>query len=167
MDSGERVTVIGLDSQRYQSRQILSNAIGWLGNRQAKRLRSILANVSGPVMVLIHHHVSRPVAKEIGFTDWMQAPFKIAVDGNVLVDILCGYSVRQAGNRVLLVHGHQHEESFQLCEHNGGKVYVYGHPSSTMGIETDGVLDGVIRYALVGFTDTGEWTVRTIAVGVP
>lgn len=158
------IAVIGLDSLRYKSRQILSNAVGYIGRTQLRTLSLILSQRSGPIVVLIHHHVSRPKGS-IGMVDRLHGPFKIAIDGDLLLRILCGYSAKEPRNVVLVIHGHQHEEFFQVyVSRSGHQVHIYGHPSSTMGAEKNGILDGEARYALVCLNDACEWVVETVSI---
>src|SRR5690606_2664666 len=53
------IRVFGLNSNRYLSRFVGSNAIGQLGGGQLRRLARALDAGSGPVVVLLHHHVAR------------------------------------------------------------------------------------------------------------
>lgn len=89
-----------------------------------------------------------------------KSPLKIAIDGRALLQILSQYA-RHEGNIVLVLHGHQHQEFFEVYQpHQAGPVYVYGHPSSTMGTETGGILDGVMRCAVIGLTKGGRWQIK-------
>jgi len=159
--SATEVNILALDSTRYISHWVLSNAVGRFGKRQLRKTQQLLATLSGPLIVLTHHHVSRPSHIRWSIADRLMSPLKIAIDGRRLLRILSSYA-KQDGNTVLVLHGHQHQEFFEVYQPNQvGRVYVYGHPSSTMGIETDGVLDGILRCAVVGLAKSGSWQVQT------
>jgi hypothetical protein len=80
--------------------------------------------------------------------------------------IFCSYS-RIPGNRVLVLHGHQHEElRYELRDRRGGHVCVSGLGSSTLGGLTPASgasrlqLDGEHRYAQIGFDSEIGWMVQ-------
>lgn len=152
------IRVFGLNSNRYLSRFVGSNAIGQLGGGQLRRFARALNAGSGPVIVLLHHHVAR-LAGPISLND----TFQIAIDGTRLLEILAAYQQKNpAKNSALVLHGHKHLAFFgHYRSKSGGRVSVYAHPSSTLGHETDGHLDGVARFAAVRLTEDGIWRVET------
>jgi len=64
---------------------------------------------------------------------------------------------------VLVIHGHKHQELFEAYEgSNGGRIFIYGHPSSTMGLADPATgLDGHLRFTRIGISSTLQWTVDT------
>jgi hypothetical protein len=156
LDGGIRI--FGLDSNRYLSRFVGSNAVGQLGGGQLRRFARELNAGSGPVVVLLHHHVAR-LAGPISLDD----TFMIAIDGTRLLEMLAAYQQKDPKrNTALVMHGHKHLAFFgHYRSKSGGRVSVYAHPSSTLGHETAGHLDGVARFAAVRLTDEGVFRVET------
>lgn len=152
------IRIFGLNSNRYRSRFVGSNAVGQIGGAQLRRLARALRRGSGPVIVLLHHHVAR-LAGPISLND----TFMIAMDGPRLLEMLAAYQQRNPKkNSALVLHGHKHLAFFgHYRSKSGGRVSVYAHPSSTLGHETDGHLDGVARFAAIRLTDDGIWRVET------
>ncbi|AUX42884.1 cAMP phosphodiesterase [Sorangium cellulosum] len=152
------IRVFGLNSNRYRSRFVGSNAIGQIGGAQLRRLARALRRGSGPVIVLLHHHVAR-LAGPISLND----TFMIAMDGPRLLEMLAAYQQKNPKkNSALVLHGHKHLAFFgHYRSKTGGRVSVYAHPSSTLGHETDGHLDGVPRFAAIRLTEDGIWRVET------
>ncbi|KYF54294.1 cAMP phosphodiesterase [Sorangium cellulosum] len=152
------IRIFGLNSNRYRSRFVGSNAIGQIGGGQLRRLARALRRGSGPVIVLLHHHVAR-LAGPISLND----TFMIAMDGPRLLEMLAAYQQKNPKkNSALVLHGHKHLAFFgHYRSKSGGRVSVYAHPSSTLGHETDGHLDGVARFAAIRLTDEGIWRVET------
>lgn len=158
------VSVVLLDSCRYRSRQVLSNAIGSHGSSQLRVLKQKLLHLSGPLIVITHHHVAKPANELWKLADRLQSPFKISLDGRELLELLAAYASR-TGSDVLLLHGHQHREAFlEYTSASGGVVKIYGHPSSTMGNEKGGQLDGTLRYAVVYVSESGRLTVQSHSI---
>jgi 3',5'-cyclic AMP phosphodiesterase CpdA len=157
--------IISLDSNGYRSRFMTSNAIGAFGKRQLRRLQALLFQETGPVILLTHHHITRAHNLSRKGRAGFQAIFLNALDAEDLLTMLLDYSVRP-GNKVLVVHGHKHEELFERYAWLGGEVFVYGHPSSTMGNydPASGQLDGVVRCTEIGLSSRGEWTIRTRSI---
>jgi Calcineurin-like phosphoesterase len=157
--------IISLDSNGYRSRFMTSNAIGAFGKRQLRRLQALLFQETGPVIVLTHHHVTRAHNLSRQGQAGFQSIYLNALDSEDLLTMLLDYSVRPE-NKVLVVHGHKHEELFEKYKRLGGEVFIYGHPSSTMGNydPASGRLDGVVRYTEIGLSDGSEWTVRTRSI---
>jgi len=154
--------IISLDSNGYRSRFMTSNAIGAFGKRQLRRLEALLFQETGPVIVLTHHHITRAHNLSRQGRAGFQSIYLNALDAAELLIMLVDYSMRP-GNKVLVVHGHKHEELFEKYAWLGGEVFIYGHPSSTMGNydPATGLLDEVVRYTEIGFSSRGEWTIRT------
>ncbi|XXU50070.1 metallophosphoesterase [Sorangium sp. So ce1014] len=152
------IRIFGLNSNRYRSRFVGSNAIGQIGGGQLRRLARALRRGSGPVVVLLHHHVAR-LAGPISLND----TFMIAMDGPRLLEMLAAYQQKNPKkNSALVLHGHKHLAFFgHYRSKSGGRVSVYAHPSSTLGHETDGHLDGIARFAAIRLTDEGIWRVET------
>ncbi|WP_437516612.1 metallophosphoesterase family protein [Sorangium sp. So ce1099] len=152
------IRIFGLNSNRYRSRFVGSNAVGQIGGGQLRRLARALRRGSGPVVVLLHHHVAR-LAGPISLND----TFMIAMDGPRLLEMLAAYQQKNPKkNSALVLHGHKHLAFFgHYRSKSGGRVSVYAHPSSTLGHETDGHLDGVARFAAIRLTDEGIWRVET------
>ncbi|WP_437820176.1 metallophosphoesterase family protein [Sorangium sp. So ce1078] len=152
------IRIFGLNSNRYRSRFVGSNAIGQIGGGQLRRLARALRRGSGPVVVLLHHHVAR-LAGPISLND----TFMIAMDGPRLLEMLAAYQQKNPKkNSALVLHGHKHLAFFgHYRSKSGGRVSVYAHPSSTLGHETDGHLDGIARFAAIRLTDEGVWRVET------
>jgi predicted MPP superfamily phosphohydrolase len=149
----EVVHVIALDSNRYRSHNALSGAMGKLGRKQVNEFRAILNEISGPVVVLVHHHVglSPSEARDV------RGAFSIALDGYKLLHPLREYARKAANNRVLILHGHKHRE-LRLTD-NSGIITIFGIPSSTLGAEVSGMLDGAPRFALVRLSLEGQWII--------
>jgi hypothetical protein len=166
------VRVYALDSTHYQSRYVLSNAVGELGDVQLARLKASLEAYTGPVVVIIHHHVSwarEPNVARRGLSEtassWVMSLFLITLESRPLLRLLRNYARRNPVNRVLLIHGHKHRELFQRYGDGRDTVFIYGHPSSTMGnVEAGRGLDGLIRFAEVRYTPTAGWDVRSVTV---
>lgn len=155
-EAGERrVTIVTLSSVEYRSDNLLSNAVGRFGDVQLRRLSEQLATLSGPVLVLCHHHLGPIAQKRFRFDELLMN----AVDATTLLTTLAAYARRSPENQVLVIHGHRHVRSYgQLGE---DRVFVAGMPSSTLG-EQDaaGVFDGALAFARVGFDRGGRWTVE-------
>lgn len=161
-----RIHVLALNSCRYPSRFILSNAIGAIGKRQLEWVRATLAGKTGPLVVLLHHHIALPPGR-IGIRHPIESAvelLKLPVDVGDLVKCLLSYSCKM-GNHVLVLHGHQHEElRYELKDKRGGCVSFSGLGSSTLGglVSSDFgrrlQLDGVPRYARVAFHDK-KWCI--------
>jgi predicted phosphodiesterase len=159
--SATEVNILALDSTRYSSHWVLSNAVGRFGRRQLRETQERLTTCSGPLIVLTHHHISSPKRARWNIADRLMSPLKITIDGRALLQILSSYA-QQEGNTVLVIHGHQHREFFEVYQPDqAGCVYIYGHPSSTMGIETDGALDGILRCAVIGLAMNGRWQIKS------
>ncbi|WP_434047985.1 MULTISPECIES: metallophosphoesterase family protein [Sorangium] len=152
------IRIFGLNSNRYRSRFVGSNAIGQIGGMQLRRLARALRRGSGPVVVLLHHHVAR-LAGPISLND----TFMIAMDGPRLLEMLAAYQQKNPKkNSALVVHGHKHLAFFgHYRSKRGGHVSVYAHPSSTLGHQIGQQLDGVARFAAIRLTDEGIWRVET------
>jgi 3',5'-cyclic AMP phosphodiesterase CpdA len=153
----EGATLILLDSNRYRSRYVLSNAIGLLGRRQLKRLETTLRGLRAtpkPLIVAMHHHLAfRRTVATTRFQRIMDR-FKVVLDGRKLVRLLQVYA-QQTGMPVLVIHGHQHETYRERI----GDVLIYGHPSSTLGEHTSSGLDGHLRFAEIGLTPDNRFIV--------
>jgi hypothetical protein len=149
------IRIFGLDSNGYASRNALSNAVGIIGDSQRRELRRELRSGSGPVVVLCHHHVARP------FDSGIKDPFLIALDAKALLRDLCSYNQRDpSNNSVLVLHGHRHVNKFSLYSHSGGCVFIYGHPSSTMGNAKGKDLDGIPRFTSIWLDSRNRWFVK-------
>lgn len=154
------VHLFAFDTNGYGSRQTLSNAVGIFGDHALTHLERELARLTGPVVVMAHHHVARPLERSL-----TKDPFLIAVDARALLDILCRYNARDPEhNGVLVVHGHRHLDALTRYENHRGRVDIYSHPSSTLGHENKGHLDGVGRFASVWLDPRGHWLVKSHAV---
>jgi 3',5'-cyclic AMP phosphodiesterase CpdA len=162
------VSVLLLNSNNYPSRHSFSGALGLLGEEQLAAARKSLRGAKGPLVVLVHHHVglvSSPSSEDNKRWLFMQPKemAMVALDTGELLQVLQQYARQDPGNKVLVLHGHRHEEVRAVDEQ--GLVHVYGSPSSTLG--TEGVvaahtLDGVPKISVVRFTSSGEWNVETI-----
>jgi hypothetical protein len=153
----EGATLFVLDSNRYASRYVLSNAVGMHGAEQLNKLEAMLASAKGPIVVATHHHVARLAGERFTFED----AYMIAIDGKRLLAILAGYRSKDQSNAVLLIHGHRHVSMYG--RHASG-ILIYGHPSSTLGQSSNGQLDAVGRYASVHLSrnrEQREWYVAT------
>lgn len=156
------VTVILLDSCRYPSTHVLSNAIGRFGNEQLARLAHQLDAATGPVLCVAHHHVWR----DARFTQ-PEAWFNTAVDADRLAALLVRYRARAPGNHVLVCHGHRHTLTAGEIGDPAQPIAVVGLPSTTLGDKaTGGQLDGLLRYAIAGLARDGSgWRVAIREVG--
>jgi len=165
--NGRVFNVIGVDSCRYESRFILSNAIGKLGRDQLNIIESQLLSCKGPLVVLMHHHLALP-ARRISLLHPITSAtelLKLPVDVRPLMKMLLNYS-RLPGNLVLVLHGHQHEElRYRVSDRKGGLVSISGLASSTLGAlvpTSPGQnlrLDGIPRFACVGFDNRSGWLI--------
>jgi hypothetical protein len=166
LEGGARL--VTLDSNRYVSRHLLSNAVGLLGAEQLERLRDVLAAADGPVVVALHHHAAHLPSGKGGFQRLLDEPkqgFLIAYDGEELLELLAAYQARKPGNAVLVLHGHHHLDFHGVyLARNGQEVDVYAHPSSTMGHEVGGRLDAVPRFAAIRLGQDGRFGVEVRAV---
>jgi Calcineurin-like phosphoesterase len=156
------IRLFALDSNRYRSRFMTSNAIGAFGKQQLKRLERLLFQETGPVVVATHHHVTRPEDLKLVGRKELPVLYSNALDAGVLISMLADYSMAP-GNTVLVIHGHKHQEIFQKFEAFGSKLFIYGHPSSTMGDYdlATGIIDEQLRFSTIGLTQTLEWTITT------
>lgn len=126
--SGCEVDVIALDSCRYESNWILSNAVGEMGTGQLVSLRALLSGRVNPTIVLLHHHVGWYEAYRRDARDVMMC----AIDGRELLVILAEHA-SETSAPILVLHGHKHMTMRGVFCHNGTNVYVHGCPSSTLG----------------------------------
>ena len=145
-----------LDSNRYASRYVLSNAVGEFGADQLSRVETMISNLTSPLIVACHHHVIRKPSH--GALEFVRSLCEIAIDSRRLLRVLAAYN-RRTGAAVLVVHGHKHETFAHRFQHKAGLVQIYGHPSSTMGEHGPTGLDGVMRFALIGMHN-GSWKVE-------
>lgn len=164
------VHMLSLNSCRYDSHFILSNAVGRLGRDQLESLRLVLGTLSGPVVVLLHHHL----ALQPGRLSWRN-PFnsalelmKMPLDARELVELLSAYA-RQ--HPVLVIHGHQHENlRFIVDGEAGGPVHVFGLASSTLGHvdlavgKGHAALDGRLRIGLIDFEKSVGWMAEALVL---
>lgn len=162
------VRLVTLDSNRYESRHLLSNAVGLLGAEQLDRLGKVLAAADGPIVVALHHHAAHLPSGKGGVQRLLDEPkqgFLIAYDGEDLLERLATYQARKPGNAVLVLHGHHHLDFHGVyLARNGQEVDVYAHPSSTMGHELGGRLDAVARFAAIRLGQDGRFGVEVRAV---
>lgn len=165
---GNTIHVISLDSCRYRSRFILSNAIGQLGKVQLGWLDTQLRVLQGPLVILMHHHLalSRDRLTIRHPIEAAMELLKLPVDVRSLTKLLLEYS-RHPGNHVLVLHGHQHEElRYAVRDELDGCISVSGLASSTMGGLTQFPndqqlrLDGIPRYARIGFDPNVGWLIE-------
>lgn len=154
---GEQLLIVGLNSCNYASRFLLSNAIGQIGARQLDALDRRLGQGRGPVIILMHHHLSLPSGRVnlrspiASMTELMKLP----IDGDRLVETLLTHS---RNRKILVLHGHQHELlQYVIRSDNGGEVRALGLPSSTLGCSVPTAdnrrrqLDGKLYFAMVGY----------------
>jgi len=152
------VTVVLLDSCKHPSQHLLSNAIGRFGAVQLDELERILGDCRGPVLGIAHHHVWRD-ARFLQPDEW----FNTALDADRLARILDAYRRRAPRNRVLVCHGHRHVLTTGQI---GADLDVLGLPSTTLGDKAGrNVLDGILRYAVVGLRPDGSWAAALVPVG--
>ena len=155
------VTLVLLDSCRHRSTHILSNAVGRFDDDQLDELERILDLVAGPLLCISHHHVWRD-AQFLQPDAW----YNIAVDSDRLAAILGDYRQRAPTNQVLVCHGHRHALSAGVIGDRDAEISVVGLPSTTLGDKSiDGMLDGVLRYAVAGLRSDGSWAVALQSVG--
>ncbi len=155
------VTVLLLDSCKHRSEHVLSNAIGLFGPIQLAEVERILATRSGPVLCISHHHVWRD-ARFLEPREW----YNTTVDAAEFARILLLYRARSVGNSVLVVHGHRHVLTAGRITDGTTAIDVVGMPSSTLGDKSvNGLLDGVLRYAIAGLRSDGAWGVALVPVG--
>ncbi len=159
-----QVRLLALDSNRYRSRFVNSGAVGMFGRDQLVRFERLLLSGSGPVIVVTHHHITkahgtRNTHRASMYEDW----FLLANDASDLLKVLTAYASQGQTNTVLVIHGHKHQELFEAYEgSNGGRIFIYGHPSSTMGLADPATgLDGHLRFTRIGISSTLQWTVDT------
>ena len=170
---GTSVNVITLNSCTYNSHFVLSNAIGELGSNQLDLLREHLGRLSGPLLVLLHHHLAVQRGR-ISLSKPLQSTqelMKLPVDAVELASILGQYA---CSNPVLVLHGHQHENLRFCIDHpEGGRVHVFGLASSTLGcVQCDPVtgryaLDGQLRIGLIGFDRDAGWSAEARVLPFP
>ena len=154
------IHLIAVDSNRYKSHHILSNALGYIGKRQCRRLRSMLKTKSGPVAILLHHHIAVPRSENIGFPGCIAEAFTIALDCRRFVKILLRYS-RRTGNHPLVIHGHRHKEYFErLVRKDGSQILIFGMPSSTIGKKNENGLDGRLYHAIACLDSEMQWHIE-------
>jgi hypothetical protein len=156
----EPFALVGLDSNRYASRFLLSNAIGFFGADQIEALSEGLKSLNIPLIAYTHHHCAWPGAGKLGVhraTNLAEEGLLIALDGGRVLAVLADYNKRTRCS-VILIHGHRHIRAFRRYQRTGGEVLIYGAPSSTLGSETDLGLDGISRYAAIALHE-GHWTV--------
>ena len=155
------VTLVLLDSCRHRSTHILSNAVGKFDDDQLDELERILDMVDGPLLCISHHHVWRD-AQFLQPDVW----YNTVVDADRLAAILGDYRQRRPGNQVLVCHGHRHALSAGVIGERDAEIAVVGLPSTTLGDKSiDGMLDGVLRYAVAGLRSDGSWAVALHPVG--
>jgi hypothetical protein len=155
------VTVVLLDSCRFRSTHVLSNAIGAFGDDQLFELARLLRGVRGPLLVVAHHHVWRDKSFMVP-EDW----YTVAIDSAYLEQILVAYRMRDLRNQVLVCHGHRHALTTGAIGIPTAPIGVVGLPSSTLGDKTvGGLLDGVLRYGVAGLRSDGSWGVAIREVG--
>lgn len=155
------VTVVLLDSCRHRSTHILSNAVGKFDDDQLDELERILDAAAGPLLCISHHHVWRD-AQFLQPDAW----YNTVVDADRLAAILGDYRRRAAANHVLVCHGHRHALSAGVIGERDAEIAVVGLPSTTLGDKSiDGMLDGVLRYAVAGLRGDGSWAVALHPVG--
>lgn len=118
-------SLVLLDSNVYAARQILSNAIGLFGKKQLEQLAKQLAG-ERDIIVAAHHHIALHSLERATH----EGPFLVALDGPDLLALLARHALEKNA-AVLFVHGHKHHESYGVFERDGGRVFVYEHPSST------------------------------------
>jgi hypothetical protein len=155
------VTLVLLDSCRHRSTHILSNAVGKFDDDQLDELERILDMVDGPLLCISHHHVWRD-AQFLQPDAW----YNTVVDADRLAAILGDYRQRMPRNQVLVCHGHRHALSAGVIGERDAEIAVVGLPSTTLGDKSiDGMLDGVLRYAVAGLRRDGSWAVALHPVG--
>jgi len=153
-------TLLLLDSCKHRSTHVLSNAIGLYGEVQLAEVERQLTRRTGPVLAISHHHVWRD-ASFMQPDEW----YNTAVDADRLARILLAYRARAPHNRVLVCHGHRHAMTTGTLGDGNGTIDVIGLPSSTLGDKSrDGILDGVVRYAVAGLRADGTWGIALCAV---
>lgn len=153
-------TIVLLDSCKHRSTHVLSNAVGLYGEVQLGEVERVLAQRTGPVLIISHHHVWRD-ARFLQPDEW----YNTAVDADQLARILFAYRARGARNRVLICHGHRHAMTTGRLFDGRYTLEVAGLPSSTMGDKSrSGVLDGMMRYTVAGLRPDGSWGIAPIAV---
>ena len=123
-----KVCVIALDSCRYESNWMLSNAVGSIGSEQLVALQAVLPAECQPLIVVLHHHVGWYKSQRRDVRDMLMC----AVDGHVLLKLLAKYSA-DPGSPVLVLHGHKHMNLRGVYNGHGASVYVHGSASSTLG----------------------------------
>lgn len=153
---GTRATLFAVDTNRYPSRYVLSNAVGLCGRAQLAALAEALASTTGPIVVAAHHHPARHDNERSSAEEL----FMLAIDGGGLLALLVDYQRRAPGNAVLVLHGHRHLSLYGRHR----EVVIYGHPSSTLGHATAAGLDRTARYAAIHLTADGRWVVVAHAV---
>ena len=154
-------TVVLLDSCRFRSTHVLSNAVGYFGDIQLQELARVLDTVRGPVLCVSHHHVWRDAAF-MHPEGW----YNTAIDADVLTEILVRYRRRARGNHVLVCHGHRHSLTAGWIGDVDAPIAVVGLPSTTLGDKAHtGVLDGIVRYAVAGLRADGSWGVTVHELG--
>lgn len=164
------VHIVSLNSCRYDSHFILSNAVGRLGRDQLATLDHTLDMLSGPLVVLLHHHL----ALQPGRLSWRhpldsaQELMKMPVDARELIHLLSAYARRHP---VLVIHGHQHENLRLTVDGQvGGRIHVFGLASSTLGHvdpKSDlghAALDGRLRIGLIDFDPATGWSAEALVV---
>lgn len=156
--AGTKIKLFALDSCRYQSRHMGSNAFGYLGGTQIEQLETKLKNAHGPVVVVLHHHL-------VGYRGFIEGFATSVRDAHALLRVLASYCETVVGNDVLVVHGHQHMRYMKRARiGEGGKLSVYCGPSSTMGVAVGKNLDGIARYARIWYTKEAGFGVQEICV---
>jgi Calcineurin-like phosphoesterase len=155
------VTVLLLDSCKYSSVHVLSNAIGQFGEVQLDEVERILRGVTGPVLLIAHHHMWRD-ALFLQPDEW----FNTALDADQLAGILFAYQRRAPRNRVLVCHGHRHTRTAGRITDGTTSIDIVGLPSSTLGDKADtGAHDAELRYAIAGLRADGTWGVALVGAG--
>jgi predicted MPP superfamily phosphohydrolase len=125
---GRRIEVISIDSCRYESNWLLSNAVGEIGQSQLNTLRARLSGSTNPTIIVLHHHVGWYEAHRRDARDVLMC----AIDGRELLIILAEHAA-ESGAPVLVLHGHKHMCMRGVFRHHGTEVFVHGCPSSTLG----------------------------------
>ncbi|MCC6552396.1 MAG: metallophosphoesterase [Polyangiaceae bacterium] len=143
-DIGARL--FALNSCLYPSTHMATNALGEIGKVQLDRLDLSLREYNGPVIVVLHHHICVPPDPSGSWSGkWLRRrllQFLMSViDARQLLLLLEDYAARDANNRVLVLHGHEHlRTGYEFMD---GRIRVFGAPSSTLGTHLGADADGV------------------------
>jgi calcineurin-like phosphoesterase family protein len=151
--------VLFVDSNRYKSRYILSNAVGLVGFVQRWQISRLLRKAPArPLLVCMHHHIARR-NENVSVSDKLMNLYCIVQDGRELLRILQRYS-RRSRFPTLVMHGHQHQTYLETVGTEAdGAVRIFGLNSSTLGEKDGPTLDGKVGCGVVAISDT-DWCVE-------